>query len=93
MTVEEFATGQGTVGQTPQPLGHSRRALKYIRIRAASGNSGLLYVGPSTVGAASGYALIASDAAAESVTVEVDDVAKVWIVASQADQEYSYLVV
>lgn len=89
MPPEEFATNQGTVGTTPQALGHSRRAVKYVEVRALSTNAGKIYVGPSTVSASTGYEL----SAGESVKINIDDPAKVWVVASQASQGYSYLSV
>ena len=88
-TAPQFYTGQGTSDATAAPLvgpGFSFEADKKVVVRASASNSASIYVGPSGVTTATGFALTAG----ESVEVWVDDPAKVFVV-SAATQTYSWI--
>lgn len=87
--VSEFMTGQGTATGTRQPIG-SRRLYKGVHVRSDPLNAPTmtLYVGPVTVGTASGYVLLPGS----EVHIEVDDLSKVYVLATDtnaADEEQS----
>lgn len=63
-----------TVAGTAEPIATST-ATTTITVRALETNTGLIYVGPSTVDSSSGFQLSAS----ETVSIDLDNLNKVWI--------------
>ncbi len=79
-TVEEFWTGQGEATQFAAPvLSSSVPLLKHATVRAASGNPGDLYVGPSNVAVGTGFILDAGD---ETPPIPIDDLSKLYVISS-----------
>ncbi len=75
-SVGSFYTGQGVPNATPAAIldpSFDNPLFKGVRIKAVTGT---LYVGPSTVTAATGYQL----AAGQEVEIEVDMASKVYVV-------------
>lgn len=76
-------TGAGTA----EALAASQAILSGVTIKALGTNTGTVYVGPSGVGSANGFAL----AAGEQVFVEIDDVAKIYVDAAVSGEGVSWL--
>ena len=87
-TIFEFHAGQMSVGTTPAVLPH-QRAYKGVRVKADASNTGVIYVGPSTVSASTGYPL----AKGEEVLIAVEDPALVSVVADAGGQKIAWLSV
>ena len=85
----EFKTGQLTVGETAVQLATSpTRLYRGVTIVADESNSGTVVVGNSNhVTTSTGFPLLAG----ESVTVNVDDAAKVWLIADDTDQLVKFM--
>jgi hypothetical protein len=83
-----FMAGHGTVGATEVPLTSMPfSVLKHIVIRAMTGNTGLIYVGP--VGHASdGFELAEGE---QTPPIYVDDTSKIALIGSDADQDFSWV--
>jgi hypothetical protein len=64
-------------------------AIAGVTVKASRSNAGYLYVGGSDVSAIKGFELGAGD----SVSVDLDDLSKIWLDASQADQQYHWIIV
>jgi len=64
-------------------------ACKSVTIRALSTNTGIIYLGPDGVTAATGYQL----SAGESVDIAIDNVNRIYIDASVTDEGVTYLAV
>jgi len=89
-SVSGFATGQGTVGTTSQPLlaaGYAHKAYKGVTVRASGTNTGLIYIGMQGIKTTNGFSLPAGD----KVEIPVDDPSKVFVIADAAGQGYSWL--
>jgi len=90
-----FRTGGSTVGAAAAQLSAtSVPCTGGVQIRAADANSGQVFVG-TTAGvtadqtATGGYPLDAG----ESVFVPINDLAKVWLIATAAGQGYNFLAI
>jgi len=82
-SVSEFVVGHGQVDASARELiasGYDRKALKGVRVRAATANTGLVYVGPDGVTVDSGYPLPAG----EEVSIPLDYPSKVCVVGAPA---------
>jgi hypothetical protein len=79
-SVSEFAVGYGGTDAAGRPLVEARRArkaLKGVRVRAATANTVVVYIGPTGVSTATGYPLPAG----EEVEVKIEDPSKIYVVA------------
>lgn len=84
-----FLAGHGTVGTdaaTVSTVGVP--VLKHVVVRADSDNSGTITVGSTSANATNGFILNAGE---QTPPVYVDDVEKIWLIGSDADQNYSWL--
>ena len=95
-SVTSFSNGRnsdvGTAAE--QVVVASTPATRYVTIKAASTNAGIVYVGgagvtANTVDATDGYELVAGG----SITIPVDDVNKVYVIASQITQGVYWVAV
>ena len=86
-SIAGWASGNGTVGTTPQKLGDYPVAKKVV-VRANGGNSGVITIGATSDQAAEGFILAAADRSPE---IYVDDINKIWVVGSAAGQGYSWI--
>lgn len=86
-----FVTGQRAVGTSGVALvASSTRATRGVQLKAAADNTGTVYVGESSsVSSSNGLSL----AAGEGLLLKVDDAAKIFVIATEADQTVEYLVV
>lgn len=75
-----------TTAGTAEALAAST-AVKSVVIRALLSNTGVIYVGDSSVSSSNGIELQAGDA----ITIEIDDLAKVYLDASVSGEGVSYL--
>jgi len=82
----DFVTGDGTGGAVASLPAYP--AKKHVVVKVKVGATGTLLVGPTTAAATNGYTL----AAGESVTIAVDNSAKVYVY-SAGTPGYSWLVV
>ena len=84
--VAEFWVGHGGADAVARPLvqrGYApEKALKGVRVRAATANTAVVYVGPAGVTVESGYPLPAG----EEVEVQIADVSKVYVTAESGRQ-------
>lgn len=87
----EFKVGAGSVGTTAAQLSDlGFKAYDKVKIKAGLTNAGTVFVGHNNgVTTSNGYPIDAG----EVVEVEVDDVSKIWVIADQADQDFSWIVV
>ena len=84
----DFAHGQTTVGTIEtQLITISTPCKKGVLVKALSTNTGVVYIGKSGVATTSGYELTAG----EAVTIEVDNVNKVFGIADTAGQKVSWV--
>ncbi len=84
----DFNHGQTTVGTTAvQLIAASTACKKGVLVKALSTNTGMVYHGKNGVTAGDGYELTAG----ETVVVEVDNVNKVYVIASAADQKVCWI--
>lgn len=84
----DFNHGQTDVGTTAVQLTETPTAcVKGVLVKAFSTNSGIVYLGKSGVTVDNGYELTAG----ETVVVEVDNVNKVYVIASAAGQKVSWI--
>jgi hypothetical protein len=82
-------TGTVTVGTTAAKI-HSNDValLSNVTVKAAAANAGTVYVGfRSDVSATTGYPL----AAGEAIPIAIDDLSKVYAIASEAAQSLHYI--
>jgi hypothetical protein len=82
-SVTEFAVGHGgadVVAKSIIPAGFAGKAYKGIRVRAATANTVIIYVGPQGVSQDTGYPLPAG----EEMVVPIDNPSKVYVVAVPA---------
>jgi hypothetical protein len=82
-SVDEFVVGHGGADAVSKPIvssGYARKAYKGVRVRTATANTIIVYVGPQGVSEATGYPLPAG----EEVTIPVDNPSKVHVVANPA---------
>jgi hypothetical protein len=80
--------GQGTVGTTSaflSPVNH--KLLSGVIVKALSDNAGTVYVGFGDVTTATGFPLSAGD----SVPLNIEELHKVKIIASEASQGFAFL--
>ena len=85
---EVMLSGQKTVGTSAVSLGASALLTTGVYVRAMSANTGVVYVGKdNTVTASTGYYLAAGD----SVFVSINDLTKVFLIASAAAQGVCFL--
>jgi len=86
----EFHIGNNTVGTTAQKMTTlSFPVYNRVRVKAAAGNAGVIYVGLANVSSAECYPL----AAGEEVPIEIDATDKIWVRASEAAQGYKWVSV
>jgi len=80
--VEQFYVGHGAANVVAQPLKAAgyvpEKVFKGVHVRAVTGNSAVIYVGPAGVTVVSGYPLPAS----EEVEVQIEDLSQVYVIAS-----------
>ena len=95
-SIKDFNHGaNGDIDTTAEQLSTRKTATTIgVLIRASIGNAGIVYVGKEgvtagTTDATDGFEL----GAGESLTIEIDRVDKVWVIASEANQRVSWLVV
>ena len=90
--VNEFWVGHGGADAVARPLVRREYApekvYKGVRVRAATGNTAVVYVGPAGVTVDSGYPLPAG----KEVEVEIADVSKVYVTASPAGNSQQHVV-
>lgn len=81
--------GQETVDAagTAQAIGTSQALISGVTVKALAGNSGIVYVGNSSVDSTNGFEL----SAGEEKFIEVDNVAKVFIDAATNDDGVSWI--
>ena len=72
---------------TAEVLASSQALESGVQIKAESDNTGIVYVGDSSVSAANGYYLLAG----ETVFLSIDDLAEVWLDVSVAGDGATYL--
>ncbi len=86
-----FAVGQTSVGTTAVTLvGTPTKATRGVQLKAATGNTADVYVGPdSSVTSTTGFAL----AAGEGLLVKIDDAVKVYLISTAEGQSVEYMVV
>lgn len=65
----------------------SAQAVTSVTVKATAANTGIIYVGNSTVAAANGFPLAAS----ESVSLDITDLSTVWIDSSANSQSAAYI--
>lgn len=82
-SISEFVTGHGTADGVPRPIAGPRKLYKGVRIRANPTNTDDLYVGPPTLNQGSGFFV----APGSDLLVEVDDLSKVYLLASGAGSD------
>lgn len=88
VTEADFSHNQVEVGTTAVQLtGTSTPCKKGVLVKALSTNGDKVYVGKSGVTTGTGYELIAED----TVTIEVDNVNKVYAIAGAASQKVSWI--
>lgn len=84
----DFAHGQTTVGTIEtQLIAISTPCKKGVLVKALSTNTGVVYIGKTGVATTSGYELTAG----EAVTIEIDDVNKVFGIADTTGQKVSWI--
>lgn len=95
-TVNSFDHGRtSSIGTSATALtSNSTHAAKGVQIKAASANTGVLYIGNSDVTADSadatdGFPLLSGD----SLFLPINDPRKIFVVASAANQKAFYLIV
>lgn len=80
-SVSEFVVGHGGADIVSKPIvaaGYARKAYKGVRIRAATANTTVIYVGPQGVSESNGYPLPGG----EEVVIPVDNPSKVYVVST-----------
>jgi hypothetical protein len=82
----DFSYGQTTIGTTEVQL-PAAACVKGVLVKALSTNTGIVYIGKTGVLATTGYELTAG----EAVTIEVDNVNKLFAIADTADQKVSWI--
>lgn len=85
--VSEFRSGSGVVGVTAQAIG-TGQVRKHVVIRANGGNTGTISIGTTKINAVDGFILAAGN---QTPPIYVEDLSKVFIVGSAANQGYSWL--
>jgi hypothetical protein len=83
-SVEQWFSGNSTVGTTPKQLHSGQAIYKHVRIRA---HSGVITIGDSSLRAGSGFILAAGDL---SPPIFVDDLSHLWIVGDASGRSYSW---
>lgn len=78
-----------TSAGTAEALSATDLQILSVVIKAKAGNTGTIYVGDSAVSSSAGFALAAS----ESVSVEIDNLAKVFIDAGTSNDGVTFLYV
>ena len=79
--------GQKTVTAAGTQVQLGAQSCNRINIKALSGNTGLIYVGVSTVDSATGFELSAK----EQITLDITDASMVWIDSSVNGEGVSYI--
>ena len=85
--------GNADIDTTAEQLKNSNVPCVFgVRVKAVAGNAGIVYVGPKgvtadTADATDGYPL----AAGEEVLIPIDNLNKVYVIASQVDQKARFL--
>lgn len=88
-SIPRFFVGHGTVGATPaQVTTLSLEVLKHVIVRATAGNTGTISVGMSSAQATDGFILAEGE---QTPPIYIDDANKVWVVGSDADQDFSWI--
>jgi len=89
--MHNWQAGTGTVGTTPAQIFPAEfKVTKYVVVRANAGNSGTISLNNSAVSADGGFILAAGDTSPE---IKINDLSKVWLVGSAADQAFSWVSV
>jgi hypothetical protein len=82
-SVQEFAVGHGGAESVSKPIvaaGYAPKAYKSVRVRAATANTAVVYVGPASVTTDSGYPL----SAGEELEMKIENPSKIYAVAELA---------
>jgi hypothetical protein len=87
-SLSDFRAGHGTVGQVEQPLYAIDWPIqRFCTIRAAKTNTGIIFVGnPGT--AVDGFAMAAGD----SVSIPVEQLGLIRVIADTDNQNYSWVL-
>lgn len=83
MSYPEFKTGNGGAEVVAAAIGNTQYLAIGLIIKAASGNSDIVYVGGSGVTILTGFEL----SAGEELTLEIDDPAKVYVITNPSQNE------
>jgi len=83
-TPSDGDTKQVTVGTSAVRLANTETPCRIVVIKADDDNSGNIYIGfSSSVSTSNGFRL----AAGQAVTIEINDLSKLWVIADSADQK------
>lgn len=84
-----IVTGQGTIGETATVMASStHNATRGVLIIPAATNAGTIYAGLAAVSTATGVVVPAA-----GLTIPIGRAANIYLIASAADQDYSYMIV
>jgi len=84
----EGDTNQVTVGTSAVQITATSTPIKTVTVKADNDNAGNVYVGFSSgVTTGNGFRL----AAGEAITIPIDDLSKIWLIADAADQLVHYI--
>ena len=75
-SLPELRTGSGSAELVAASIDNSQPLIRGLSIKAATSNSGMIYVGNAAVSTSVGYEL----SAGEELYLEIDDPAKVYVV-------------
>ena len=90
-SMTEWSAGNGSVGTVPaQLVAMPFPVRKHVIVRANSGNSATISIGPTSAQCDAGFILAAG---ATSPPIHIDDLSKVWLVGSASGQAFSWLAV
>ena len=92
----KFSTGSKAVGGTAvQLLPVAMKVIKGVQLKADAANTGIIYVGynPSVTAAAADTTDGFPISAGEGIFVPVEDITRIYVIASAAAQEIYWLVV
>ncbi len=82
-SLPEFKTGHSGAEAVSAPIDNSQRLAQGLRIKAAAGNSDIVYVGNANVSVSAGFEL----SAGEELFIAIDDPAKVYVVADPSQNQ------
>ena len=90
-SVNEWKSGSGTATGTPAKLSAvGIKVLRHVVIKAHVDNDGDVLIAHDSKSAAAGYALSGGET---SAPIPIDDLSKIWVVASATTQDFSWFAV